>query len=313
MSDDRSFLLVVNPRAGAGRAAARLADLQGALREAGAIFETALTRAPGEATALVRAALRRGVSGIAAVGGDGTFNEVVNGFFDDEGRPIRPEAWFGPLPCGTGGDLRRTLGLPAETAAMATRLVWSQPRPIDVGWLEFRDAAGSTARRAFVNIASFGVSGLVDRLVNEGPKWIGGRAAFLFATVRALASYRPRRVRLRLDDAEAFERVVVTVAIANGRYFGAGMHIAPEARIDDALFDVVSIEPTTRRDQLRAFPALYGRGILDRPGVRLERARRVLAEPADFEGPIWLDVDGETPGSLPASFELRPAALLLRA
>lgn len=306
------FLLLVNPRAGAGRAKKRLPALERALREADARFETAFTRGPGDAAAQVREALRAGLAGVAVVGGDGTLNEAVNGFFEPDGTPIRTEAWLGPLPCGTGGDFRKTIGLGRDPAAMVTRMMWSRPRPIDVGWLEFRDHEGRQAARAFLNIASFGIGGLVDKMVDEGPKWIGGTSAFLLGSLRALARYRRRRVRITVDDGPPRETEVLNVAVANGQFFGGGMHIAPEAQLDDGLFDVVGLEEMSLAEQAALTPHIYRGTLLGRPGVTHVRGRRVVAEPADFQGPVLLDVDGEAPGALPATFEVRPGAVRLR-
>ncbi len=306
------FLLVVNPRAGAGRARKRVPALERALREANAQFETALTSGPGDATGLVRDAIRAGLAGVAVVGGDGTLNEAVNGFFHEDGTPIETDAWLGPLPCGTGGDFRKTIGITKDAGAMVTRMLWARPRPIDVGWLTFRDHEGREVARAFLNIASFGMGGLVDQMVNAGPKWMGGTPAFLLGSLRAMARYSKRRVRIAVDDGPAREADIVNVAVANGQFFGGGMHIAPEAEIDDGLFDVVGLEDLSRLEQATLAPHLYRGTLLGRPGVTHARGRRVVAEPADFLGPVLLDVDGEAPGALPAIFELRPGAVRLR-
>ncbi|AKF05580.1 diacylglycerol/lipid kinase family protein [Sandaracinus amylolyticus] len=315
--DRDSFLLVVNPRAGAGRAEKRLPALSDALHAAGAKFEVARTAGPRHATEIVRDALGRGVRGIGVVGGDGTLNEAVNGFFDGDGRVIDPDAWIGPLSCGTGGDFRKTIGSPDVGAggrgmdALASRFVAATPRPLDVGWLEMLDHDGAPARRAFLNIASFGVGGLVDRLVNETPKWMGGTPAFFLGTVRALARYRSQRVRVRLDDGAARETKIVNMAVANGRFFGGGMQIAPRAEIDDGLFDVVGLE----MDVSASFgltSRIYRGRHLDRPGVSFERARRVRAEPVSEGDHVLLDVDGEAPGRLPATFSVRASAIHLR-
>ncbi len=311
---DEPFLLLVNPAAGAGRARARLPSVLDALGEAGASYELHLTRGPGEATARVREALASGrVRGVAVVGGDGTLSEAVGGFFDETGAPVASGAWLGPLPIGTGGDLRRTLGIPRDPAVMVTRMLWASPRAVDVGWLHYRDEHGRPAERSFLNIASFGVSGLVDRYVADGPKWLGGAAAFALGTARGLLRYRPRRVSLRLDEGEPFEVSVLTVAVANGRFFGGGMQVAPRARLDDGLLDVVVLAPRGVRETLALAPALYRGEVLSMPGVRWHRARRIEVSLADWGHPVLLDVDGEVPGVLPARFEVRPGALSLKA
>jgi YegS/Rv2252/BmrU family lipid kinase len=309
----RPFVLVVNPRAGAGRAGQQLDALTAALREGGARFDVVQTRGPGDATVRVREALDAGAEGIAVVGGDGTLNEAVNGFFEPDGTARDTEAWLGPLPCGTGGDFRKSVGIGTDMNATVTRMLWATPRPIDVGWLEFRDHEGKKAARAFLNIASFGLGGLVDQIVNAGPKWIGGKPAFFLGTLRAMRRYSNRKVVITVDDEPPRETEIVNVAVANGQYFGGGMHIAPEAVLDDGLFDVVGLENMGRVEQMRLTRHLYGDTILQQPKVTYARGRRIVAEPADWSGPVLLDVDGEAPGALPATFEVRPGAVRLRA
>ena len=145
---------MVNPRAGAGRAEKNLPRLQQALTEAGARFDVARTSRPAHATEIVRDALRRGMQGIAVVGGDGTLHEALNGFFDEDGEVIDRDAWLGPLSIGTGGDFRKTLGSPHVgmggngIEALVTKMLWSRPRRIDVGWLEHVGNDGAPSARA---------------------------------------------------------------------------------------------------------------------------------------------------------------------
>lgn len=310
---DAPFVLVVNPRAGAGAAKRRLPALRAALQARGARFDVRETDAPMAATRIVREALRAGDhAGVAVVGGDGTLNEAVNGFFDEDGAPIAPDAWLAPLPCGTGGDFRRTLEIGKDVDAMAAHLVDSAPRPIDVGWLTFVDDDGDEAQRAFINIASFGLGGIVDRNVNASPKWMGGTPAFLLGTVRAMVGFTNQRVRITVDDAPARELAVLNVAVANGRYFGGGMHVAPRAVIDDGLFDVVALTSTAWRG-LPKMGRIYAGTHLPGADVWHTRGAKVVAEPAVPGERVLIDCDGEAPGALPATFEVRVGALRLRA
>lgn len=313
MSADLPFVLVVNPRAAAGRAARALPDIEAALRRGGGEFETRPTKGPRDATRIVREALTAGASGIAVVGGDGTFSEAANGFFEEDGAPIETSAWLGPLPCGTGGDFSRAIALRGDLVGTAERLMTKEPRPIDCGWISFIDHDGQKSGRAFLNIASFGVAGLVDQLVNDGPKWMGGTPAFLLGTVRAIVRYRPQRVRMTVDGGEPAESDITNIAVANGRYFGGGMHVAPEAAVDDGLLDVVTIPSMPLLTQGRMMRHMYDGTILDVDGIEHRRGTRVYAEPVDAAEHVLLDIDGEAPGRLPATFELRAGALLLRA
>ncbi len=309
----RSFVLLVNPRAGAGRATERLPAVQAALHEAGAAFEVVRTRGPGDATRLTRDALLAGAGGIAVLGGDGTMSEVANGFFDRRGEPVAPDAWVGVLPCGTGGDFGRSLAISRDPRAMVTRMLWARPRPIDVGWARFRDPGGAQIERAFVSVASFGIAGLLDGLLATKPRWANSGATYMLGVLRARVLYRPRRVRLTAEDGESQELDVLNVAVANGSYFGGGMKIAPHATVDDGLFDIVTIESRGLVQEALMTPSLFRGTLLEHDGVRHQRASRLRAEPADWAGRVLIDLDGESAGALPATFEIRRSALLLRA
>ncbi|MCA9772244.1 MAG: diacylglycerol kinase family lipid kinase [Myxococcales bacterium] len=303
--------MIVNPRSQGGQAGKDWPYLAERIRRSVA-FDEALTRAPGDATRLAREALRGGAERVIALGGDGTINEVVNGFFED-GAPIAPHAAMGLVPYGTGGDFRKTVRVPKDLDDAVAILAADRRRTIDVGRLDLTTADGGRAVRMFVNIASFGMSGVVDRLVNKSKKRFG-RLSFLAATTRGMLRYDNQRVRITFDGnaADALEMTINTVAVANGRYFGGGMHIAPRATIDDGLFDVVALELTAAQS-LKNIGAVYGGTHLGRRGVWHTRGARVVAEPIVAGERVLLDVDGEAPGALPATFEVRAGVLSLRA
>lgn len=303
------FTLIINPRAAGGRAMAKRRVVEAAMREAGLRPSIVLTEAPRHATRLARRALAAGAEGIAVVGGDGTFSETLAGFFDERGEPVRPGAWLSPLPCGTGGDFRRTVYPGRTLRSLAAGIKARPPRALDVGWVEF-DTGSARVGRAFLNIASFGLGGLVDRFVNDAPKRLGGRVAFALGTLRALRSYAGPRVRVQVGD-EAFVERIANVAVANGQYFGGGMHIAPEAQVDDGFFDVVTLRWRGPLRQTALARDLYGGTILRRKDVRHHRGNEVEAVPLGSED-VLLDVDGEAPGRLPARFSIRRGIVRLR-
>jgi YegS/Rv2252/BmrU family lipid kinase len=310
--------LVVNPQAGAGRAERRLPALERAMRARKLDYRLKLTTKPGEATTIVRDALTSGAEGIAVVGGDGTLSEATNGFFMEDGTLVPTKAWLGPISCGTGGDFRKTIAATnagssdAAIEALVERLITSRVRPIDAGWLTFVGNDGSPRGRAFLNIASFGLGGLVDRLVNDAPKWMGGTPAFFVGSLRAASRYKNQRVRVTVDGELPRETSIANLAVANGRFFGGGMQIAPRAELDDGFFDIVGMEGVGFGDQLRLARHLYAGTLLGRRGITFTRGRVVVAEPVDARDHVLLDVDGEAPGRLPARFEVRPRALRLR-
>lgn len=306
---DPRTVVIVNPKSQGGRLGKRWIELSETLTRAFP-FDHVETTGPGDATKLAREALAAGAERIVAIGGDGTINEVVNGFFDDKGAPIKPSASFGLVPFGTGGDFRRTMGIPMETAEAAAVLRANRTKKIDVGKLEMTTRGGGKQLRMFVNIASFGVSGVVDRLVNESGKKLG-RLSFMLATARATWAYTNQRVQMIFDDdpATRVEATINTVAVANGKFFGGKMKVAPEAEVDDGLFDVVAMGDLNFGDLLKSGRRLYAGTHIGMDKVTSRRARIVEAEPIDPKAIVELDVDGEAPGLLPARFELLPGAL----
>ena len=301
-------VVVVNPNSQGGRLGKRWAELADTL---GRVFpfDDVHTKRPGDATGLTREALRGGAERIVAIGGDGTINEVINGFFVD-GAAIAPNASFGLIPFGTGGDFRRTMEIPLEVVDAASVIAANHTRTIDVGKLEFVATDGSKATRMFVNIASFGVSGVVDRLVNESGKKLG-RLSFAWATARATWSYKNQRVQLIFDgDSKSrVEATINTVAVANGKYFGGAMMVAPNAEIDDGQFDVVAMGDFGFGDLVKSGRRLYKGTHLAMDKVTARRARVVDAEPIDPSAVIELDVDGEPLGRLPARFTMVAGAV----
>jgi diacylglycerol kinase (ATP) len=306
-------VVVVNPRSQNGALGKRWPDLARVLHREMGDFESLLTQAPGDATRLTRSALAGGADVVVAVGGDGTIHEVVNGFFDEQQRPVRAGAALGVVPFGTGGDFRKTTHVPKDTEQAGRILARARRQTIDVGLLEYRNghARGEASRRVFVNVASFGIGGLVDQIVNNSSKLLGGTVSFFLGTARAALKYKNQRVRMVFDgDEDQFvEATINNVVVANGQYFGGGMHIAPEAALDDGQFDVVTLGDLSPLDFLKDGHRVYRGAHLGMNKVSFRRARRVDARPVDADEDVLLDVDGEAPGALPARFSVLPSAI----
>jgi YegS/Rv2252/BmrU family lipid kinase len=303
--------VLVNPKAGSGSAARRLPAILAEFEQAGANAEAAETRGPGDAARLVDEARRDGVDCIAVVGGDGTFNEVTQAFLGPAGEPVEGPP-LGIVPSGTGGDFRRTFGLGTTTEEAVARIMASPPRAVDLGVLELTQPDGVRVTRAFANIMSFGIGGLTDRIVSRGPKWLGGRAAFLLGTLRAMAVYRNCPVRVVVDGQVLFEGPAFNVAVANGRFFGGGMKIAPNADPTDGVFDVVVLGDLSRARSVSLSRHIYRGTHLTTEGVLCARGQDVRAEPLADSTEVLIDMDGETPGRLPLRARVAPAALRIR-
>lgn len=302
-------LAIVNPRSRGGATARRWPALEAKLRAALGPLEVEATRGPRDAERIAREGVRAGVELLIVAGGDGTLSETAAGLL---GAGLGRYAEIAPLPLGTGGDFVRGLGLPADVDAALARIAAGGARRLDAGRITFHDRRGAPATTWFLNIASAGVSGLVTELVNRAPKALGGRASFLIGTLRAIARWRPAPVRLRVDGALVHEGPIELVAVANGSYFGGGMHVAPDARPDDGAFDVVWIRGASRGRLVRNLPRLYDGSHLALPEVSVRRGASVEIEPLGDGAEVCIEVDGEPIGRLPARFELLPGALALR-
>jgi YegS/Rv2252/BmrU family lipid kinase len=279
-------------------------------------FNCALTEKAGDGR---RLAARGAVDGrrlIIACGGDGTISEVANGILES-GCAVE----LGILPSGTGGDFRRSLGIPARTADAARTLLRGRARLMDVGRVTYLDHEGAKVTRYFLGVASFGMStGIISRVKEGGSRSVTlagngrlkGKLSFAAATVRSTFSSTGTEVVVQLDDQRERRLTVSNLCIANARYFGGGMKVAPDAMLDDGQFDVISIGDLGALKILANAYKLYRGTHLDMEQVHQSRARVVNARPALKNEEVAIEIDGELSGRLPAKFEIHPRALRVR-
>jgi diacylglycerol kinase (ATP) len=303
----KDVLLIVNPASARGVTGRHWPDLERRLRAAGLDFDTALTSRAGEATELARRAVRERRPVIGAVGGDGTLNEVANGFFEN-GEPIQGESRLAAIPAGTGGDFRRSFGLPEVPEEVAAMLLAARSRRIDVGRVTCT-ADGARIVRHFVNVADTGIGGEVVRRVNGGFRVINGEITYAVAAAITLLTWRNRQMHVVMDG-ETHDVVAQQIVVANCQYFGGGMRIAPKAAADDGLLDVVVVGDVGIIDNMRGMRRIRSGTHLDVAGGKIwhRHASRVAVSSSS---PLYVDVDGEAPGMLPALFEAMPGVLEL--
>lgn len=298
-------VFVVNPQAGNGSTGREWPRIKTRARELLGAFEETLTRGPGDATAITQERLRAGADRIICVGGDGTLNEVINGFFAGD-LPLSREAVLGFLPNGTGCDFSRTIPIPAGLDPSLVTIRENFIRTIDLGRIRFQDHTGRTRSRYFHNIASFGLGGEVVDRVNRTSKACGPFLSFIWGTLKTLFSYEGKMVRLSLDGGEPESVTILHIAVANGRYHGGGMLVAPDARTDDGLLEVTVIGIMPLPQVLWHLPKLYLGGI---EKIRQVSRRKAVKVVADSGQRVLLDVDGEQPGVLPAEVTILPGGL----
>ena len=300
----------MNPRSGGGLSESRWARVRGALAEGLGELDSAFTTAQRDAAAIAEREAAGGRRLILALGGDGTISEVADGVLA-AGAGATTE--IGLIPRGTGGDFRRTLEMPKEVAAAAAHIKNAPARKVDAGRVRYRTFDGGEGVRHFVNVASFGFSSAVARRANASSKRFGGRIAFMAATLRELVAHDNQDIWLTVDGQERRRRRVMMAAVGNGRFFGGGMKICPEAHIDDGAFDLVAVGDLTRAQVVANIGRLFGGTHLDMEQVTYARITRLTAEPVETGANIPVELDGETPGHLPATFEVLPGALRIRA
>ncbi len=297
---------IVNPRSANGSTERLWSQLGETIRKnIGGPLDVSFTAASNHATKLAREALLEGFEMVVAVGGDGTVNEVVNGFFDS-GSPINPDAVLGVLSRGTGSDFIKTMGIPKEIEAASRALCGRAVRKCDVGHFVSADSNGGQMERYFINIADFGIGGEAVERVNSVTKAFGGFVSFLYGTIKTLLTYKGKRVKVTVDDSYECEKLINNVVVANGQYFGGGMWIAPQAQVDDGLFDILIIEDVNLLTSLTSIPKLYKGTHIENPNVEFLRGKTVVAESSEV---VLLDVEGEHGGRLPAKFDILPAAI----
>lgn len=302
-------LLIVNPRSGAGLSEASWARMAGAIAQGLGPFDTRMTERPGHARHIAEEEARAGRALVVAVGGDGTLNEVVNGLMAVE---AREGTQLGLIPRGTGGDFRRTIDGPQDMAGAAKRIAEAKGVKVDVGRVAYVNHDGQPAHCHFINVSSFGFSAAVAEKANRSSKKLGPKAAFLGATVKTLLGHDNAEVQVSVDDEPPLRRTVMLGAIGNGKYFGGGMKICPEATLNSGKLNVVLVGDLGVAEVATKIHRLYAGTHLSIDRVEARSAQQVSVAPVDEEVQVLLEVDGETPGRLPARWEILPGALTMR-
>jgi YegS/Rv2252/BmrU family lipid kinase len=318
MASDSSLpLVIVNPASASGATRDAWPRIASDLRTHFGPFAVEFTEARGDGRRLALEAASKGTQLIIACGGDGTISEVANGILESS----KP-AELGILPKGTGGDFRRTLKLPANTAAAARTLRDGRARLIDVGRVGFVGRKGVHETRFFLNVASFGLSPdvLARSSVSDAGKWssaiganrIRGKLSYAMSTVSATLAASPKDVYVQFDEKSERRLKITELCVANARYFGGAMKIAPDAKLDDGFFDVVTIGDIGALKILTSASRLYFGSHLSMDQVAHTLAKRVMARAANQNDSLVVELDGELVGTLPATFQIVPQALRVR-
>lgn len=299
--------VIVNPASRNGRTGKLWPSLSEKMNASGFAHQWEMTTGQGDGWRIAREAVQQGFNRIIAVGGDGTVNEVINGLFEND-RLINPDLAFGVLSMGTGGDFIKAVGIPGIIDDAIRYLTCNRVERVDIGKARFVGNDGQVADRYFLNIADLGLGAeTVDR-VNHTTKAFGGFISFLWGTLVSLLHYRNKATEITIDGGETFRTQLTLCAIANGTHFGGGMNIAPLAKLNDGLFDVVLCQGFSKPEIIANLRRLYGGTHLDHPKVGYWKATRLKISSPEK---LLLELDGEQPGVAEVEFSILPAALNL--
>jgi diacylglycerol kinase (ATP) len=296
--------VIINPIAGSKSTLHKWPGIQSLLKRLGIAFDFQFTEGRGHGIQLAKAAADEGYSTLVAVGGDGTIHEVANGILQTD---AKSEALMGIICTGTGSDLCRTLGISHDITQSCSNLTGGRRRVIDIGMVKYQ-LKGQPEQRYFINGAGIGFDATVVAATNQLPKFIGGTLPYLTGLLRTFLTYRNSQVTLKIGDKSAEDLKVLSLVVANGRYFGGGMQIAPQARIDDKQFDIVVLGNFSKIELIRNLSTVYKGTHLSHPKVRLEKGTQVTLE---SKHRLLVQADGELLGEGPVSFTMLPSALTL--
>ena len=284
--------VILNPNAGT---ADQLSLLEG-LKQLGAVGLFTV-QGPGHATEVARQAVREGFKRVIAAGGDGTLNEVINGLVDGFGK-----IELGLIPMGTGNDFARSVFIPPDPAQAVAILNANQIRTVDV----VRVDSGTPPSRYFINVSAGGFSSVVDEKLEKGSKDLLGTLAYAWSAIKALPELVEHSLRVVFDDDEVVEMSAYNIVVANGCYVAGGIPVAPSARLDDGLLDVMIFRAMPLSKMALMLPSVMAGEHLEDEDVLFRHARKVhiTADP-----PFEFNTDGEVSGQSPVTFEVVPQAL----
>jgi diacylglycerol kinase (ATP) len=300
--------VIVNPFSAHGRTERKWETIRLAIKTHFREFKYVFTEKPRQATEIARSLIKDGFDLIIGVGGDGTLNEISSGFFSDySGKTINQEAALGIIPSGTGSDFIRFMKVPREFEKSAALIKNSKSRKIDIGKISY---GGTNAREQyFINVADFGLGAEVIRRIANVQSSQRGALTYYRGLLATLMNYRSKTVTLTIDGRQQLQGEYLIGAVANGRIFGGGMIIAPQAEPDDGFFDLVLVGDMKKLEIIRNTPLLYSGTIAKNPKVFMLKARNIQVRSQEE---VYTEYDGELGGKLPADFSVVEKALNFR-
>src|ERR687891_1495712 len=330
---DIDTVLVVNPNSSSGMTGTGWNDLYSEIKEAlGSSVEVALTKKPGDGTTLTRQFLKQGFKKVVAIGGDGTLNEVANGFFEEPVgihsnkinggpaakfhpfKPINPDAIMGVVPAGTRNVLAKSLGLPEGVANCCKRFQFGKPKKMDVVYATVTSQEDhlSTTSRIFLNAAEMGVAGEIIEKSKKVRQVVNSRIVSSITSIAAtLPTYQSNECEISIgNNGKKFAIKMTMAVVANGQFLGGGFKVAPHASMSDGLLDLVVLKDSGGLKMIDELINMKDGDYKEEDKIVYRQVRKVSL--TSKERDVNVTVDGEPIGILPATFEVIPHALTVK-
>jgi len=303
-------LFIINPNAGSGKIKKIWPKLEVQIKQKIKDYSVEFTKKKGHAIELSRKAVQKKIPLIIAVGGDGTVSEIAGGFLDKNQKPIQKPSVkstaLGIIPIGSGCDFIRTLEIPNDAEKSLKIILKGKRNIIDMGTAVFKNHANKTEKRSFINISDAGIGAQVMHVYDRQTKFWGPFITYQTATLRGLKQYTNKYFKITLDKKVIKDEVANSVLIANGQYFGSGMRVAPDAKLDDGFFDIIILDKMGRLKMLLKMPALQRGKYEGIKEINVYKAKNVKIE---TRPDAFIELDGEQLGTTPVEFQIVPKAL----
>lgn len=300
----KATTFIINPASGFGKTRKMLKSLVKEIRRQDSFAKILLTRHALHAIGLAKESLKDGVERLVVIGGDGTLNEVVNGYFDKDGKPHNENASIAIVPSGTGSDFVRSIDQKRSLSDSVEFALNGAARATDVGLVEAHDANGLIVKRYFINVSSLGLSGVVAGFMKSVTKKLGPKSAYFISTLQAIRAFRAPTLLISGGGVKKTLENCSLVSFANGRYYGSGMMIAPHAELDDGLLDVVTVQNLSAMFFLLNGYRVYQGTHLHLDNVHACRQSECVVKSLSKE-PVYVETDGELFAQLPAKYSIR--------
>ena len=280
-----SYLFIVNPIAGKGRARKVIPIIKEVMEDNNCNYQIRVTEKAGDGQIFAEKAKSENTfTTIVSVGGDGTLHEIINGMIGGTQK-------LGIIPAGTGNDFSRSLDIPLNIKDAVETLVNGKIISIDLGKL---------SDRYFINFSSIGLDALIAEEANKIKRYFSSTYSYIIGVVKALGKFKSIKAELIIDN-KKYSSEIMLVAVCNGAYYGGGMNIAPQAQVSDGQFDICVVKKMPKLKLLFLFPTIFKGKHIKYDEIELYRGKSVQIF---SEGEIYMSADGEAIDNKIAKFEI---------